>query len=640
MFNGYSQLNKDSIKTIIDTTSNLKKQLVTLLSICKNNSLTNTELEFIKDEVSICVNKENTTSSKALGLYYLGYIYYSQKKLNQSIEYYFKSLELAELNKDFTLIGDIHNRLAYSFNDSKNIPYAKKHFSHALESYYTVHKTEDISEVFNMLGTIYKNEERLDSALFYHKKALDIRIKLNNKKLLASTYNNIGLVYKKKKDYQLALDYLKLALQMRKDINDKKGIAGASINIGNVLIAQNKFKEAMEYSSIGTAMAYKIKAGDFYKNGVNSMANCYYGLNDFKMAADYREREKVINDSLANEQVNKQISELAAQYESNRKDAELQLQQEKIKNRDTELKRQKLFTVSATVVLLLVVLLIFFIYRGYRINKQNAKDLAKQNTIIEQKNKEITDSINYAKRIQYSILPSENAMQKYLNEFFILYQPKDIVSGDFFWFHPLNNSNTCLIAAADCTGHGVPGAFMSLIGKEKLDKAAVISSSPSEILKELNIAVKYSLQQDSDFTSQDGMDIALIKLERNNDVATLTYAGANRPLWIIRSGSSAIEDIKATKHAIAGFTSDTQLFAEHQINLAKGDTIYLFTDGYSDQFGGEKSKKLTSGAFRKLILANCKSNLTEQRNTLQSFMQKWMFNQEQVDDILVIGIRI
>lgn len=617
----------------------MNKKFNVLYTASKNNVFISKDYEYVNAKISELVSQDNISKNRANGFLYLGWIYSAQKKLNESVSYYFKALEIAEADKNLELIAKINDRLGNAYKDLNNTAFAKKHFNYALQAYGSAGLEEDKSEMFNVLGTLYKNENIIDSALFYHKKALEIRLKLKNKKLLASTYNNLGLVYKKNKDYDLALNYLKLALAIRKEANDKKGIAGASINIGNVLNAQKKPKEALEFIKEGTTLAYEIKAGDFYKNGIEAFSDAYYSLGDYKAAADYLSRAKKIIDSLEVEQVNKQISELSAQYESNKKDAELTLQEEKLKSQTSEIKRQKAFIISVGVVLALVILLIFFVYRSYRINKKNAVRLSRQNIIIEQKNKEIVDSINYARRIQNSILPSDGIIQKHLTDFFVLYKPKDIVSGDFYWISSQKN-NSLLIAVADCTGHGVPGAFMSLIGKEKLDKAITESDSPARILSYLNNEVKASLQKESNEQAQDGMDIALIKLQPTANGAIVNYAGANRPLWVIKNNAQEIEETKATKSAIAGFTGVNHVFEEHQLNLNKGDTIYMFTDGYADQFGGENAKKLTSKSFKKLLLSQHTKSMREQKNYYTTFIENWMKDQEQVDDILVIGIRV
>jgi len=259
---------------------------------------------------------------------------------------------------------------------------------------------------------------------------------------------------------------------------------------------------------------------------------------------------------------------------------------------------------------------------------------------LAQKNNEIKDSINYAHRIQKAILTTKEEINETLKECFILFKPKDIVSGDFYFYS--KKENTVLIAAADCTGHGVPGALMSMIGSEKLMDAVTKSTDPSVILNSLNKGIKASLRQsDHEESTRDGMDIALVSLNLNTNQAS--YAGANRPIWIIRapSGSSTkeVEEIKATKKAIGGFTPDEQHFDLHQLQFNKGDTFYLFTDGYADQFG-HTGKKLMTKKFRELLISIQDRSMSEQEKFLNDFIENWKQDVEQVDDILVIGARV
>ncbi|MES2566142.1 MAG: SpoIIE family protein phosphatase [Bacteroidota bacterium] len=255
---------------------------------------------------------------------------------------------------------------------------------------------------------------------------------------------------------------------------------------------------------------------------------------------------------------------------------------------------------------------------------------------LAQKNNEIKDSINYAQRIQNAILTSKEEINETLKQCFVLFKPKDIVSGDFYFY--VKKEQKVLIAAADCTGHGVPGALMSMIGTEKLIGAALESTQPSMILNFLNKGIKTSLRQsDQEGSTRDGMDIALtaIDLETNKVI----YAGANRPIWIIRNGTKEVEEIKATKKAIGGFTPDDQHFDSHEINLNKGDTYYLFTDGYADQFGNG-GKKLMTKKFRELLVEIQSHSMDQQEIYLNDFIENWKKGVEQIDDILVIGVRI
>lgn len=282
---------------------------------------------------------------------------------------------------------------------------------------------------------------------------------------------------------------------------------------------------------------------------------------------------------------------------------------------------------------------IITIYINTSIRAENLMKVQKRK--LEEQQIEIISSINYARRIQNSKLPPVDDVYKTLRNAFIYYSPKDIVSGDFYFFK--KKENLIFLAAADCTGHGVPGAFMSMLCSEVLEDQVNKSNDLSLILKELNEKIKNSLRQsDSSDSTRDGMDIALCSMDTLTN--SLTYAGANRPLWIIRKDGEELEEIKPTKAAIGGFTSNAQIFDQHKINLASGDTFYLFTDGYADQFGGNKEhgrgKKIMVKNFKKLLIEKHTQSMQQQEIALAEFFTQWMGDHEQVDDVLVIGVRV
>jgi serine phosphatase RsbU (regulator of sigma subunit) len=263
--------------------------------------------------------------------------------------------------------------------------------------------------------------------------------------------------------------------------------------------------------------------------------------------------------------------------------------------------------------------------------------ISEQKKLLQEKNKDITDSINYAKRIQQSKLPIKSDFTTLFADSFILFKPKDIVSGDFYYFQQTKNS--IFIAAADCTGHGVPGAIMSMICSEKLEEAISTSENTSEILTLVNKRVKLSLKQtEGEESTRDGMDIALCSVNKENCI--VKYSGANRPLWIIRKGQNTVEEIKPTKSAIGGITSDHQYFDSHEIKLQEGDTIYIFTDGYADQFNGKTGKKIKTKKLKDILQDIQLKTMNEQEKHLDYFLENWKSGTEQVDDILMIGIRL
>ncbi len=266
--------------------------------------------------------------------------------------------------------------------------------------------------------------------------------------------------------------------------------------------------------------------------------------------------------------------------------------------------------------------------------KERTAEIAEQNSVLENQKKEITDSITYAKRIQLSILPDAAEFVKCLPQSFVLYMPKDIVSGDFYFLK--KKDKEILVAAADCTGHGVPGALMSMVAHEKLEDAVELSAEPGKILSLLNQGVKRTLKQsNADNSTRDGCDIILVSVNKKK----ISYAGANRNLYIIRKGASVLEEIKSTKCAIGGLTDEEQVYAQHEVEMQEGDSIYLTSDGYADQFGGDKEKKLTTRKFKELLLSVQNLSMENQGKHLEDFSITWRNELEQIDDILVIGIR-
>lgn len=269
---------------------------------------------------------------------------------------------------------------------------------------------------------------------------------------------------------------------------------------------------------------------------------------------------------------------------------------------------------------------------NYKFRNEVIKRKESEDKILEQYTL-IQDSINYAKRIQAAKLPRQDELEAVLPEYFVLYKPKDIVSGDFYYVH--KHAQEVIVAAADCTGHGVPGALMSMISYERLDDAVRNTTNTSEILSRVNKGIKASLRQTDSFDStRDGMDIALCSI--NFETGELRFSGANRPLWIGRNNS--IEQVKPTKVAIGGLTADEQHFETQCLKLEKGDTLYLFSDGYADSFS-EDDRKLTTNGFRELLLQIQGLALKDQESYLDNFIKTWMGKMEQIDDILVMGIR-
>ncbi len=365
----------------------------------------------------------------------------------------------------------------------------------------------------------------------------------------------------------------------------------------------------------------------------------YQKTGDFKNALKMHEKFTSLEDSIGNENNKKELvrHELKSSYNQQKaiddakNDKLLAIEQEKKK-------KQTILTIACASGLILVGIFLIFIFNRLRITKKQKGIIEEQKLIVDAKNQEITDSINYAKRIQNAILPPEKVVKEYLNDSFILYKPKDIVAGDFYWMESLPDNNkeglSVLFAAADCTGHGVPGAMVSVICNNALNRSVreYGLTVPGKILdKTREIVIEEFIKSDEDV--KDGMDIALCALNGNK----LQYAGANNPLWIIRNGE--ILETKSDKQPIGVFDNPLP-YTTHSFDLQKGDSIYIFSDGYVDQFGGEKGKKFKAKTFKELLLSIQDKSMKEQKEIIDLTFENWRGDLEQIDDVCIIGLRV
>jgi serine phosphatase RsbU (regulator of sigma subunit) len=315
----------------------------------------------------------------------------------------------------------------------------------------------------------------------------------------------------------------------------------------------------------------------------------------------------------------------------NNQDEKLKLQVDQAK-KDILIGKEKITKYILYAGVGLLFLFLILIYKSLQSKKKDNFIITKQKELVELAHQEITDSIAYAKRIQSAILPPAKLVKEYLKESFILYKPKDVVAGDFYWME--HKENRVLFAAADCTGHGVPGAMVSVVCNNALNRSVREHGliTPGEILTKTREIVIQEFEKSEDDV-KDGMDIALCSLEGNK----LQYAGAHNPLWIIRNGT--IIETKANKQPIGQF-DNPEPYTTHNFDLEQGDSIYIFSDGYVDQFGGEKGKKFKARAFRELLLSIQDKSMEEQKTIIDEAFETWKGSLEQIDDVCVIGVRI
>jgi len=481
----------------------------------------------------------------------------------------------------------------------------------------------------------------------------------------------MGEIYIIKKEYKKALNALFKALQMRTELGDKNGISILLLNIGRLYKNIKDYHNAEKYILQSLAISSEINYMEIMAGNYSLLSSIYAEKTNYKNAYHYLLLLKNINDSIYNNENTKQILEIKTKYETEKKEKEIELLNKvKITNDlafNEKIKKQRTIIISFIIVFLLVTGFSVVLFRLYQ-HKRNAnllldikkieitrqrdhlellnkellhqkEEIVSQRNEIEKKNTHITDSIRYAKRIQQAILPSKELVDKLLPDSFIFFRPKDIVSGDFYWLDKVGEDRV-YFAAVDCTGHGVPGALMSIHSFNLLDKALNVNKllKPSEIIDFLNVNIHLTLQQKSDLSAvNDGMDIAICCFHNENKI--LEYAGVYNPLYIFRN--QELIELKADRKALGdNIFENFQGYANHTVQLKEQDALYIFTDGFTDQFGGKNKQKFLVKQFKETLKNISHLPMTEQKFHLAEIFDNWKGDNDQIDDVLVIGVRV
>jgi len=624
--------------------------------------------------------------SYANGLRHMAMIYSSMGNYKESLNLNFESLKIYEKLNDIQGIASSYNDIGHSFaiqqNSAKAIEYAEKAFK--------IHKKGDdksfIARSMVNLGFLYGTHTDFEKGILLTNEGLSLFEKIGDKKGVASGLNVLGGLYETKKKYPEAYEVLKKSLVLFEEIHNKRGIANACNGIGIALLNMNQPDEALKYAKRSLEVAQQIKQPKEIFKSAQLLNKIYKHQGDYKNSLAMYELYIDMRDSIVNDNNKKATLQKQFAHEYDKKEVIRQAEQDKKDAINAEEKhRQKILIISVIVVLILISGIAIVIYRSLRQNKKAHKiikhqkeEVEHQKEIVEEKQKEIVDSINYAQRIQKALLAGNEILNENLPDHFVLFKPKDIVSGDFYWASVLSDGCFALVTA-DSTGHGVPGAIMSMLNISCLNEAVEgkLLTRPNEILNYTRSRIiKHLMNDGSETGGKDGMDCSLVSFNFKNN--QLTYSSANNPVWVVRNkpaidpdsypsaakglptaqrdiemasinlpsgqaGSAThneLIELDPDKMPVGKHDKDSVSFSERVFNLQKGDVVYTLTDGFPDQFGGDKGKKFMYKKLKELIRSIAPKPLAEQKEILIKTLNDWKGPLEQVDDVLVIGVRI
>ena len=648
----------------------------------------------------------------------IGLVYDDRADYKRALEYYLKGLSLVEKIGNKRLIANITNNVSLIYQTQGKYDLALEYQMYSLKLKQEIHSnSKAIGGALHNIGLIYKLKGDYKTSLEYNLKSLEIRRSIDDKNGIALSLNNIGSLFEAQKQFEKATPYFEEGLEIRKQLSDRYGLALAMLNVGFNKCNRNLFNKGVPIIEEALKLANEIGAKDLVCRSYEMYTYVYSQKKDFQNAYKYQSLYIQVKDSIMNSETSKQVNELQAKYDSEKKKSEIALLNKDKEVQRIEIQRQTTQKYALALGVFLLLILIVFVFKSYR-DKKKANIILQQlnNEINEQKNqieeknhalsqqneeisaqrdeiedqrdeieaqrdtvtiqkveiekihKEVTDSIRYAKKIQEAVLPMSNVSRISGKEHFVLFKPKDVVSGDFYWFS--QKDNTLLVAVSDCTGHGVPGGFMSMLGISFLNEIISRNSyqTPAEILNEMRRFVVSSLQQQSSFDDRsgsrnmkDGMDMSFITIDL--DTLKMQFAGANNPVYIVRkpclpAGRSVklkveseinfqtfdfeLDELKGDKMPIAIHINMND-FTNHEVQLNSGDIIYLFSDGYADQFGGEKGRKFMYKQFKELLISIHTNTMVHQGEILDQTIERWKNSHgktEQTDDITVVGIKV
>ena len=665
--------------------SGLIRALKTLATSCIIKEQYNVALFHLENAIDK-LQKQNRKNNNIEAFKNLqGIAYYKLGKYDKSYNYFVQALSIAKENQDTGLIASVIGNIANIYKVKGKTTLAIDHYLKSLKFY---QKSNDFTGVGNQylnIGLVHKQVKLYNKALEYYNEALKNYKIANDYHYIQMLYGNMGEVYYLKGEYNTALEFYFKALKIVKEKNIGDEIIH-KINIARLYLkTENKVKlaEVLDFlknkkskknevnidvnlllsqaeSTQKKAILYAEKAFNFAnesgdEDGIKEASNLLYDLykkaNQKDKALEKYELYIKKRDSLENVKA-------IYQFEYAKKtlaDSILNVEEKKMleAKKDAAIKEQKTIRNSVLGTLILIIGFSLLLYRRFKITKRQNQiiktqkqqvdqvnlELDAEKSKVELKNKEIVSSINYAKKIQQTILPKNEAMQNFFSDFFVFYQPKDIVGGDFYWFKSFGE--LAVIATVDCTGHGVPGGFMSMMGSMLMDK--IVTSQrldSSKILKQLNDEVIRMLSQYEGGEIQDGMDIALCVVDK--DKKQLHFSGARNGIMIVSNGKSTVYHADIIPVGGAFSNKSKLLKRDYKLNtiqLTKNDMVFMYTDGYYDQFGGEFGRSIAMDSFQAILEET--ADLKEEREEfLLEKLTTWKGGLPQIDDVLVMGFKV
>lgn len=581
----------------------------------------------------------------------MGAVFRQQGLYQQALDFYLKALTIDEQMDDPAALASSYNNIGHIYSAQRNFELAKSYYDLSYQTHAQNQQRQGMAYSLSSMGFLFQQMGIADSAIEYFQRSQ--AVPLQDRSLKAYNLDGLGNAFQALGDYAKAANCYQQAYDLRRAMGQQKGIATSLTNLGMAQTRLGKFAQAEQHLGQALALAEEIRTLDVLKLSTQALAELYEAKGQTEQSYAYFRRYVRYKDSLLNENQTRELARLEARYafeqekDSLNRASQLALEKEQLQSRYRG--RINLIALGLLTVLLALAIILYSnrqtLKRVVASLQQTEQELLAQRDFIETQNEELTyqqqkveSSIRSALAIQQAMLPFQERMRELLGAHLLLYLPRDIVSGDFYWIEERAGSRYLVVA--DCTGHGIPGAFMSLIGINLLSKIIMQDreEEPAQILTALNDQLNKALHQQDGKGLNSGMDIALIKWQQaEHDMFAVTFAGAKRPLYYWRNGQ--IHECRGSRRSIGGVRRAHEPYGQVSLLLPTGTLIYLFTDGYTDQNNAQR-RSFGSRRFKKLLSQVAALPFAEQESYLQQTLQTYMQDTTQRDDILLIGARL
>lgn len=581
----------------------------------------------------------------------IGIALHSQGNMSKALEYYMLSEKIQEELHDTIGIAYSLSNIGASYIEQGDTAKAVEYQLKSIKLREGMDDKRGLAISMSNLAFIYINSAKPENGILYFNKCIKLWEEVGEKQGLAFCLRNMGLFYQRMAAKLLsegkpipdtlmpkAEDLMFRSLYLYESVGDKSGASIDLTMIGNHFLFQKNIPKAFEYGQRALAISRELGFPLNIKNSSLLMYNIYKLQGKWAEALAMHELSMQMRDSILNTETKKSTLQKQMKYEYDKQQAvkDAEHQKELVLSGEAK-KRQQIVSYVTGMGLLMLILFTVFIFNRLRITRKQKAIIEQQKKIVDQKNLHITDSINYAKRIQDAILPSDEEMKRCFSDFFVLFRPKEIVSGDFYWLS--HQKDKTILAVADCTGDGVPGAFMSMIGNTLLNEIVNEKqiTDPAEILGLLNDGIVKALHQNSPGSQDDGMDISICSIDKAT--GKMWFAGAG--LSCLVASGEKLDELAGDNFSPGGTLGTKDFtFTLRTADIGKQTNVYLFTDGFSDQPNSLKNNRFQKKNLQALLHSVHEKPMQEQKNILLRTISEWQGTRSQLDDMLVIGIRI